>query len=68
MRKGDRIGLDGFDPCAVLLNNDLSAGVPDILKDLEQTSHPAAARRLGDAPQVASLRRLYQRSPPNSPR
>jgi len=30
VRKGDRVGLEGFDPCAVLLNNDLSAGVPDI--------------------------------------
>jgi glutamate--cysteine ligase len=33
---GRRLGLDGFDPCAVLLNNDLSAGVPDILKDLHE--------------------------------
>ncbi len=33
-RNGDRLGLDGFDPCAVLLNNDLSGGVPDILKNL----------------------------------
>src|SRR5512134_3247071 len=35
VRRGDRIGLEGFDPCAVLLNNDLSAGVPDILKGIE---------------------------------
>ena len=34
-RRGERIGLAGFDPCAVLLNNDLSAGVPDILKNLD---------------------------------
>jgi len=40
IRKGDRIGLEGFDPCAVLLNNDLSAGVPDILKGIEQTIMP----------------------------
>jgi glutamate--cysteine ligase len=40
VRTGDRIGLAGFDPCAVLLNNDLSAGVPDILKDIEQTIMP----------------------------
>lgn len=26
-----RWGVDGFDPCIVLLNNDLSAGVPEIL-------------------------------------
>jgi len=41
VRKGNRLGLaDGFDPCVVLLNNDLSAGVPDILKDLEQNVLP----------------------------
>ncbi len=39
-RAGDRLHLeepDGgrFDPCAVLLNNDLSGGVPDILKGLD---------------------------------
>ncbi len=33
---GRRLGLDGFDPCAVLLNNDLSAGVPEILRDLHE--------------------------------
>lgn len=31
-----RLGLDGFDPCAVLLNNDLSAGIPEILQNLEE--------------------------------
>jgi hypothetical protein len=40
VRTGDRIGLEGFDPCAVLLNNDLSAGVPDILKGIEQNIMP----------------------------
>ena len=35
-RVGNRLMLDGFDPCAVLLNNDLSAGVPEILRGLEQ--------------------------------
>ncbi|MFZ8943479.1 MAG: glutamate--cysteine ligase [Methylophilaceae bacterium] len=30
-----------FRPCAVLLNNDLSAGVPEILKDIEQTIIPS---------------------------
>ena len=33
---GRRLGLEGFDPCAILLNNDLSAGVPDMLKDLHE--------------------------------
>ncbi len=39
-RKGNRIGVRDFDPCVVLLNNDLSAGMPDILVDLEQTVLP----------------------------
>jgi glutamate--cysteine ligase len=40
VRRGNRLGLQGFDPCVVLLNNDLSAGVPDILKNLEQAIFP----------------------------
>jgi glutamate--cysteine ligase len=35
-RSGNRLGLDGFDPCTVLLNNDLSAGIPDILRGLSE--------------------------------
>jgi len=35
-RQGDRIGVEGFEPCAVLLNNDLSAGIPDILQGIEE--------------------------------
>ena len=31
---------DGFSPCFILLNNDLSAGVPDVLKGVEQTVLP----------------------------
>ena len=41
MRKGDRVQLaDGFSPCVVLLNNDLSAGVPEILQGIEQALLP----------------------------
>jgi glutamate--cysteine ligase len=29
VRRGRRLGLEDFDPCTVLLNNDLSAGLPD---------------------------------------
>jgi glutamate--cysteine ligase len=36
VRTGHRIGLSDFDPCAVLLNNDLSAGIPDVLKNLSE--------------------------------
>jgi len=39
-RRGNRLGVEGFDPCVVLLNNDLSAGAPAILKNLEQTVLP----------------------------
>ena len=39
-RKGNRLGLEDFDPCAVLLNNDLSTGVPAILQNLKQTIIP----------------------------
>ncbi|MFZ9345481.1 MAG: glutamate--cysteine ligase, partial [Burkholderiaceae bacterium] len=34
-RNGQRVGVKGFDPCAILLNNDLSAGIPDVLKGIE---------------------------------
>ena len=38
---GRRLGLKNFDPCTILLNNDLSAGIPGILEDLhEQTLLP----------------------------
>jgi glutamate--cysteine ligase len=39
-RQGNRLSVDGFDPCVVLLNNDLSAGVPEILQNLEQAMLP----------------------------
>ncbi len=42
-RKGNSIHVDGFTPCAVLLNNDLSGGVPEILKGLEQDVLPPLA-------------------------
>jgi len=35
-RSNGRLGLAGFDPCAILLNNDLSAGIPEILKNLSE--------------------------------
>ena len=40
VRHGNRLTLTDFDPCTILLNNDLSAGVPDILKNLEQPVLP----------------------------
>jgi len=45
VREGNRIKLKNaelgdFDSCAILLNNDLSGGVPDILQNLEQDLIP----------------------------
>ncbi len=45
VREGNRIKLKSatlgdFDSCAILLNNDLSGGVPDILQNLEQDLIP----------------------------
>jgi len=40
VRRGNRLLVEGFDPCVVLLNNDLSAGVPEILVNLEQVVLP----------------------------
>ena len=34
--EGRRLGLDDFDPCAVLLNNDLSGGVPPLLENIHE--------------------------------
>ncbi len=34
------VGLVDFDPCLLLLNNDLSTGVPDILKNIQQNIQP----------------------------
>ncbi len=42
-REGRRLTLADYDPCAVLLNNDLSGGVPAILQDLEQVVLPPLA-------------------------
>ncbi len=39
-RNGNRVGVAGFDPCGVLLNNDLTVGIPDILRQLDQQVIP----------------------------
>ena len=41
-RQGDRVGLVDFNPCFLMLNNDLSQGVPDILQGLQQKIRPTA--------------------------
>ncbi|CDZ76887.1 glutamate--cysteine ligase [Legionella massiliensis] len=41
-RQGTRVGLADFNPCMLLLNNDLSNGVPEILQGLQQKIRPTA--------------------------
>ena len=36
IRTKNRLGLKDFDPCTILLNNDLSAGIPGILEDINE--------------------------------
>jgi glutamate--cysteine ligase len=40
-REGARVTVGDFDPDLVLLNNDLSSGVPDVLENLEQLVRPS---------------------------
>lgn len=40
IRQDERVGVENFFPCAVLLNNDLSAGRPPILENIEQVLLP----------------------------
>jgi len=35
-KNGRRLGLKNFDPCTVLLNNDLSIGIPSVLEGLHE--------------------------------
>ncbi|OCH96933.1 glutamate--cysteine ligase [Legionella jamestowniensis] len=51
-RFGNRVGLSDFNPCILLLNNDMSSGIPDILQDLEQPIRPTA--KLGWATRLKS--------------
>jgi glutamate--cysteine ligase len=36
VRTKHRVGLKNFDPCTILVNNDLSAGTPEVLKNLNE--------------------------------
>ena len=40
LRKNNQLCVKNFKPCAVLLNNDLSNGIPEILQNLDQTILP----------------------------
>ncbi|MCB1864299.1 MAG: glutamate--cysteine ligase [Chromatiales bacterium] len=41
VRSGNRVVTEGFDPCVIVLNNDLAGGIPDLLQEIEQTIVPA---------------------------
>ena len=41
VRQGNRLGVKDFSACFILLNNDLSDGIPEILQGIEQTIMPA---------------------------
>lgn len=41
-REGNRIMLKDFNPCFLVLNNDLSSGIPPILEGIEQPIQPTA--------------------------
>ncbi|NQY42866.1 MAG: glutamate--cysteine ligase [Legionellales bacterium] len=39
-KKDNRLSIQGFDPCIVLLNRDLSEGIPELLTNIEQKIIP----------------------------
>ncbi|TAL60438.1 MAG: glutamate--cysteine ligase, partial [Legionella sp.] len=51
-RNGDTVGLKDFTPCFLMLNNDLSSGVPEILENISQKIRPTA--KLGWATRLKS--------------
>ncbi len=40
IREGNKLVLTDFDPCVVILNNDLSAGIPELFQNLDQKIIP----------------------------
>src|SRR3990167_875147 len=43
IRENNRVGIKDCFPCCIILNNDFSAGIPDILKNIKQLLMPALA-------------------------
>lgn len=41
IRKGEVIAIEGFQPCMILLNNDLASGIPAILEGISQPIEPS---------------------------
>lgn len=52
-REGNKVKVEGFTPCVILLNNDLSSGVPDVLHNIEQSIIPPLS--LGWATRLKSV-------------
>ena len=68
VRSKRRLGLKHFDPCTILLNNDLSAGAPQVLRGPARAVPAAAAAcRLGGAAQEPPLPAATKRWPRSSP-
>ena len=40
IRENNTLKIDGFTPCLIILNNDFSEGVPEILNNIEQPMRP----------------------------
>lgn len=40
VRDGDKVGVDGFFPCCIILNNDLSSGLPEMMQGITQKVMP----------------------------
>ena len=57
VRSGPRVGLRDFDPCSVLLNNDLSAGLPAVLAGTLPTASGWGTVRSVTAPDAEDLLR-----------
>ncbi len=42
IREGNKVKLEDFEPCIIVLNNDLSTGIPPILQGIQQRIRPTA--------------------------
>lgn len=59
-RTGDSVHIGDFKPCTVILNNDLSEGIPEILTGIKQSIYPPLA--LGWASRLKSEHFLHYQS------
>jgi glutamate--cysteine ligase len=68
-RKGNRVAVGDFDPCVVILNNDLSAGIPAVLRNLEQALLPplhAGWARCGASRIISTPTAMSRKTSPKS--